>query len=440
MAAAALDAGADLLNDVWGVGPDDALARLAAERGVPLVVMHNRAEPRYHDLVAGGRRRSRGTPSTAPSGSASREPNLIVDPGFGFGKTPEQNLALVRELAALRVLGRPILLGTSRKSTLGRVLDLPVDERLEATLATTALGIAGGADLVRVHDVRANVRAARISDAIVRANWRPRRPRRPQLSDRIVLANMRFQGRHGYYDHELLTPQPFEVDVEIVLNLQPAAIDDDLAKSVDYGRVYDAVRQIVESTSFRLLEALAEAISHELLSDFDATEVGVRVRKPQRPAERPARLRRRRDLATTVGRRCAEPEPAAGYKLGAGLGSTTTLGSGVGVGVGVGSGVGVGVGLGAGVGVGVGVGSGVGVGVGLGDSLGASLADGDGSGPVEIDEVDRRPACATPMPADGFCDTTSPAGTIGSDAWATSPDLELRLDDRLDGLATGSGS
>ena len=91
---------------------------------------------------------------------------------------------------------------------------------------------------------------------------------------------MRFQGRHGYYDHELLTTQPFEVDVELRLNLQPAGVDDSLAKSVDYGKVYDAVRQIVESTSFRLLEALAEAISHELLTDFEVNEVGVRVRKP----------------------------------------------------------------------------------------------------------------------------------------------------------------
>ena len=96
-----------------------------------------------------------------------------------------------------------------------------------------------------------------------------------------MLHNIQLEGRHGFYDHELESPQPFEVDVELVLNLQPAAIDDDLSKSVDYGRVYDAVRQIVESTSFRLLEALAEAISHELLSDFDATEVGVRVRKPR---------------------------------------------------------------------------------------------------------------------------------------------------------------
>ena len=98
---------------------------------------------------------------------------------------------------------------------------------------------------------------------------------------------MQFQGRHGYYDHELLTPQPFEVDVELTLNLQPAGMDDDLEQSVDYGKVYGAVRQIVESTSFRLLEALAEAIGHEILVDFPADEVTVRIRKPQVQLEGP---------------------------------------------------------------------------------------------------------------------------------------------------------
>jgi dihydroneopterin aldolase len=100
------------------------------------------------------------------------------------------------------------------------------------------------------------------------------------VSDRIVLRNMRFNGRHGYYEHELETPQPFEVDVELVLNLQPAGVDDDLDKTVDYGRVYSIARQVVESTSFRLLEAIAEAIGHEILTEFEVTEVGVRVRKP----------------------------------------------------------------------------------------------------------------------------------------------------------------
>ncbi len=101
------------------------------------------------------------------------------------------------------------------------------------------------------------------------------------MSDRIVLTNMQFEGRHGYYDHELLATQPFEVDVELLLDLQPAGVDDDLQRSVDYGKVYEAVRQIVESTSFRLLEALAEAISHELLADFATDEVVVRLRKPK---------------------------------------------------------------------------------------------------------------------------------------------------------------
>jgi dihydroneopterin aldolase len=92
---------------------------------------------------------------------------------------------------------------------------------------------------------------------------------------------MRFDGRHGYHEHELRTPQPFEVDVELVMNLQPAGVDDDLTKTVDYGRVYEIARQVVESTSFRLLEAIAEAIGHEVLVAFDVQEVGVRVRKPK---------------------------------------------------------------------------------------------------------------------------------------------------------------
>jgi 7,8-dihydroneopterin aldolase/epimerase/oxygenase len=100
------------------------------------------------------------------------------------------------------------------------------------------------------------------------------------MTDRIVLRNIQLEGRHGYYDHELESPQPFEVDVELSLNLQPAGVDDDLTQSVDYGRAYEIVRLIVESASFRLLEALAEAISHELLSEFPVVEVCVRVRKP----------------------------------------------------------------------------------------------------------------------------------------------------------------
>jgi dihydropteroate synthase len=171
VAEAALAAGAHLLNDVWGTGPDADMVRLAAHAGVPLLVMHNRAEARYDDVVseviddltsALERAERAGVPAS----------NLLIDPGIGFGKTADHNVTLLRNLGLLRSLGRPILLGTSRKSTIGRILDLPPEERLEGTLATTALGIAAGVDLVRVHDVRPNVRVARVSDAIVRGRWR----------------------------------------------------------------------------------------------------------------------------------------------------------------------------------------------------------------------------------------------------------------------------
>ncbi|CAN5587252.1 N/A [soil metagenome] len=171
VAAAALDAGADILNDVSGVTHGAPLAGLAGRRGAPYILMHARPHPEYDDVVgevvadleaALARAVQQGCP----------ERLLIVDPGIGFGKTVAQNLDLLGGLPRLARLGRPVLLGASRKSTLGRVLGLPQDERLEATLATTALGIASGVDPVRVHDVAANVRVARMSDAIVRGTWR----------------------------------------------------------------------------------------------------------------------------------------------------------------------------------------------------------------------------------------------------------------------------
>ena len=171
VAEAALAAGADLLNDVWGVGADPSMAELAASSGVPLLVMHNREEARYEDVVREVVDDLRAALERAERVGV-RPDRLIVDPGIGFGKTADHNVTLLRHLDALTALGRPVLLGTSRKSTIGKILDLPAEERLEGTLSTTALGIASGVDIVRVHDVRANVRAARVADAIVRGRWR----------------------------------------------------------------------------------------------------------------------------------------------------------------------------------------------------------------------------------------------------------------------------
>lgn len=173
VAEAALAAGADIINDVAAVTAEAALASVAAAHGAPYILMHSRVTPEYQDVVREVVEDLALAVERAMAAGCQRQ-RLIVDPGIGFGKTAEQSLLLLAGLAALRELGQPILLGTSRKSTIGKVLGLPVEERLEGTLATTALGIAAGVDIVRVHDVAANVRVARMSDAIVRGGWHER--------------------------------------------------------------------------------------------------------------------------------------------------------------------------------------------------------------------------------------------------------------------------
>lgn len=163
----AVAAGARMINDVWELKRDPKLARVAAEAGVPLVISQNQREALFHDffpeLIASLKRSIQVALDAGVDWN-----NIIIDPGVGFGKTVEQNVEIVRRLAELKALGRPILLGTSRKSFIGHVLDLPVDQRLEGTAATVAIGIANGADMVRVHDVAQMVRVVKMSDAIVR--------------------------------------------------------------------------------------------------------------------------------------------------------------------------------------------------------------------------------------------------------------------------------
>jgi dihydropteroate synthase len=167
IAVAALEAGADVLNDVAGVTGDGAMAALAGTHGVPYVLMHDRPTPTSDDLAARVVADLASAVDRAVDRGCPRD-RIIIDPGIGFGKDAAGNLVLLRDLGRLRELGLPVLLGASRKSTIGRVLDLPADERVEGTIATTVLGIAARVDIVRVHDVRANVRAARMADAVVR--------------------------------------------------------------------------------------------------------------------------------------------------------------------------------------------------------------------------------------------------------------------------------
>ena len=167
----AIAAGAAMVNDVWGGLADPQMGPMAARAGVPIVLMHNQREARYDCLVSevcAGLRRSIAIARAA----GVADGNIIVDPGIGFGKTADHNLELLRRLPEVKALGFPVLLGVSRKSTIGRILDLPADDRVEGTAAAVALGIAGGADLVRVHEVKEMARVARMADAIVR-DWRP---------------------------------------------------------------------------------------------------------------------------------------------------------------------------------------------------------------------------------------------------------------------------
>jgi dihydropteroate synthase len=174
VARAALAAGAHVLNDIYGFRRDPELAAIAAAAGVPVVLMHNqRGRPPADDPIAAIREGLRASVTIAERAGIPRE-RIIVDPGFGFGWRPEENLEVLRRLSELRDLGLPLLVGTSRKSTIGLVLgDAPVHERAFGTAATVALAIAGGADIVRVHDVREMAQVARVADAIVRG-WQPR--------------------------------------------------------------------------------------------------------------------------------------------------------------------------------------------------------------------------------------------------------------------------
>lgn len=169
VAQAALDAGAAIVNDVWGFRNDAAMTAVIAQHPeCAVVVMHNQRGTEYQNLVADVCRALRQSIAVAADAGIAAE-RIIIDPGFGFAKTPAHNLELVRRLYELRTIGRPVLAGLSRKSTIGILSGgLPPDQRVEGGLALATLAVHGGADIVRTHDVRETVRALQVTDAVVR--------------------------------------------------------------------------------------------------------------------------------------------------------------------------------------------------------------------------------------------------------------------------------
>ena len=166
VAKAALEAGADLLNDIWGFRYDEKMAELAAEYDVPVCLMHNRDNLDYDDFMEDVKKDLQISLDIAEKYGVKKE-NIMLDPGVGFGKTYEHILMVMNHLEEIVDMGYPVLLGTSRKSVIGLTLDLPVDEREEGTLATSVLGAIKGCQFVRVHDVEKNVRALKMTDAIL---------------------------------------------------------------------------------------------------------------------------------------------------------------------------------------------------------------------------------------------------------------------------------
>lgn len=167
-AEAAIKAGADIINDVWGFKKDPKMAKVAVEYNVPCILMHNREKKNYTNLMQEVILDLVESISIALEAGVSRD-KIVLDPGIGFAKTLEENLKVMKNLEEIKYLGYPILLGTSRKSMIGLTLDLPVTERVEGTVATTVMGIMKGANIIRVHDVLENKRAAVMTDAILKS-------------------------------------------------------------------------------------------------------------------------------------------------------------------------------------------------------------------------------------------------------------------------------
>jgi dihydropteroate synthase len=290
VARAALAAGASIVNDVWAARRDSGTAEAAAGAGAYLVVMHNKDVAEYPDGVLPEVIEWLRTSAEAAAGIGVRADRLIVDPGIGFGKNPDHSLEVLHRLGELKAaLGLPLLIGTSRKRFIGEILNgAPPAERLEGTAASSVLAMAAGADIVRVHDVAAVVRAIRVADAILRRPDEPRSGLGPEVAGQVAIRGIQAQGRHGVRDDERARPQPFEVDVTLRADLSQAAASDRLEDTVDYTALQTLVTTLVEEESFHLIETLAASIGRAILERWPiVAEVEVAIRKPEAPLPGP---------------------------------------------------------------------------------------------------------------------------------------------------------
>ena len=304
VAEAALEAGARVVNDVSGGQADPAMARLVASAGVPWVLMHWRGHSASMDRLASyqdvvGEVRAELAARVDAAVLAGVDPAaLVLDPGLGFAKTAAHNWALLRELDVLTGLGFPLLVGASRKRFLGALLAdtdgaaRAPDGRETATAAVSALVAAAGVWGVRVHDVRASLDAVAVATAwaepsaarpACRAEPSAPRPARRAETDRIRLTGLRVFGRHGVAPRERRDGQEFVVDVTVWLDLDRAAVTDDLADTLDYGALATRAAAVVGGEPCDLIETLAARIVDDVMRDERAHAAEVTVHKPTAP-------------------------------------------------------------------------------------------------------------------------------------------------------------
>ena len=304
VAEAALEAGARVVNDVSGGQADPAMARLVASAGVPWVLMHWRGHSASMDRLASyqdvvGEVRAELAARVDAAVLAGVDPAaLVLDPGLGFAKTAAHNWALLRELDVLTGLGFPLLVGASRKRFLGALLAdtdgaaRAPDGRETATAAVSALVAAAGVWGVRVHDVRASLDAVAVATAwaepsaarpACRAEPSAPRPARRAETDRIRLTGLRVFGRHGVAPRERRDGQEFVVDVTVWLDLDRAAVTDDLADTLDYGALATRAAAVVGGEPCDLVETLAARIVDDVMRDERAHAAEVTVHKPAAP-------------------------------------------------------------------------------------------------------------------------------------------------------------
>ena len=253
----ALATGAHLINDISGAG--EAMLEVAARRGAPVIAMHMQGEPRtmqraprYDDVVAEIR------DYLAERVAAGRDlgVDVLVDPGIGFGKTLEHNLDLLANLRELRQIGAPLVLGTSRKSFLDRLLGgVPVEERLTGTLAVNAwAAVLGTADVLRVHDVGPHRQLAESIGAL-------RRRRRAAPRRRVLARGIACRSRIGVTAAERAEPQELLVDIDVTLTARPPGARDELDETVDYAELAAIAQAVAGRDEYRLVETLAERIA-----------------------------------------------------------------------------------------------------------------------------------------------------------------------------------